>query len=296
MVMSRRAQLVVGGAIAAALALGGLVGGVLAESHGSAQATAAPAALADRALTGAAASLGASATRTLEDRVRAEPRDAGALTELGFAYQLRWRETADASYLPRSEEALRRALRFGTDDANPVLGLGSLALIRHEFRDALRYGRRAERLLPGSYRPYGVTGDALVELGRYDEAFAAFDRMISLRPSLASYARVAYARELVGDRRGALAAMQLALTSAAGQPEPTAWAHVELSKLERALGRLDSARRHATAALRALPGYPSARVELAQVDAADGDLARRHPGSQPRRRGDADRTGGRAPR
>ena len=97
-------------------------------------------------------------------------------------------------------------MRFGTDDANPVLGLGSLALIRHEFRDALRYGRSAERLLPGSYRPYGVTGDALVELGRYDEAFAAFDRMISLRPSLASYARVAYARELMGDRRGALAA------------------------------------------------------------------------------------------
>ena len=61
--MSRRTPLVVGGAIAAALALGGLVGGVLAESHGSAQATAAPAALADRALTGAAASLGASATQ-----------------------------------------------------------------------------------------------------------------------------------------------------------------------------------------------------------------------------------------
>ena len=270
--MSRRTSLVVGGAIAAALALGGLVGGVLAESHGSPQAPAAHATLADRALTGAAASLGASATRTLEDRVRAEPRDANALTELGFAYQLRWRETADASYLPRSEEALRRAMRFGTDDANPVLGLGSLALIRHEFREALRYGRSAERLLPGSYRPYGVTGDALVELGRYDEAFAAFDRMISLRPSLASYARVAYARELMGDRRGALAALQLALTSAAGQPEPTAWAHVELSKLERALGRLDSARLHTTAALRALPGYPSARVELAQVDAADGDL------------------------
>ena len=148
MVVSRRTQLVVGGAIAAALTLGGLVGGVLAESHGTEHATGAPNALADRALTGATASLGASVTRALEDRVRAEPRDAGALTELGFVYQLRWRETADASYLPRSEEALTRAMRFGIDDANAVLGLGSLALIRHEFRAALRYGRRAERLLP----------------------------------------------------------------------------------------------------------------------------------------------------
>jgi tetratricopeptide (TPR) repeat protein len=264
--------LLVGGATAAALALGGLVGGVLAESGGSASPTAAPVALTDRALTGAAAGIGASATRTLEARLRAEPEDSDALTELGYAYQLRWRETADASYLPRSEEALRRAVRFGTEDANAVVGLGSLALIRHEFRAALAYGRRAQRMLPGSYRPYGIVGDALVELGRYDEAFAAFDRMVSLRPGLASYARVAYARELTGDRRGARAAMRLALVSAAGQPEPTAWAHVELAKLELALGRVDVARRHALAALRALPGYPTARIELARADAAAGNL------------------------
>jgi tetratricopeptide (TPR) repeat protein len=270
--MRRRTILLVGGATAVALALGGLVGGVLAESRGSTSETAAPVALADRALTGAAASIGASTTRTLELRVRAEPDDAQALTELGFAYQLRWRETADASYLPRSQAALERAVRYGTDDANAVLGLGSLALIRHEFRTALIYGRRAQRLLPGSYRPYGVVGDALVELGRYDEAFAAFDRMISLRPSLASYARVAYARELVGDRAGALAAMRLALESASGQPEPTAWAHVEVAKLELARGDVAAARRHATAALRVFPGYPSARIELARVEAAAGRL------------------------
>ena len=273
--MRRRTALLAGGATSVALALGALAGGVLAESRGSTPGTAAPVALADRALTGAAASIGASATRTLELRVRTEPTDAQALTELGFAYQLRWRETADASYLPRSEAALTRAARYGTDDANAVLGLGSLGLIRHEFRTALMHGRRAQRLLPGSYRPYGVVGDALLELGRYDEAFAAFDRMISLRPTLASYARVAYARELVGDRPGAVAAMRLALESASGQPEPTAWAHVELAKLELALGHVGAARRHTSAALRVLPGYPSARVELAQVEAAAGNLTAR---------------------
>jgi len=270
--MRRRSILLVGVATAAVLALGGLVGGVLAESNGSPAPTAAPVGLADRALTNTAVGIGASATQTLEARVRAEPRDAGALTELGFAYQLRWRETADAAYLPRSDEALRRAVRVGPDDANAVVGLGSLALIRHEFRRALTYGRRAQRLLPGSYRPDGIVGDALVELGRYDEAFAAFDRMVSLRPGLASYARVAYARELTGDRVGARAAMRLALVSAAGQPEPTAWAHVELAKLELALGRTDSARRHSQAALRVFPGYPTARVELARAEAAAGRL------------------------
>ena len=118
-----------------------------------------------------------------------------------------------------------------------MLGLGSLALIRHEFRKALAYGREARLLLPGSGRPYGVIGDALVELGRYDAAFAAFQRMVTLRPGLSSYARVSYARELTGDPVGALAAMRLALDAAAGQREATAFTLVEIAKLELALGR-----------------------------------------------------------
>ena len=271
--MRRRTTLLVGGATAAALALGGLVGGVLAESRSAPSApSAAPVALADRALAGAAGGIGASPLGALEEQVRAEPRDAALLTQLGFAYQLRWRETADPSYIPRSEVALRRAVRYGVDDANAVLGLGSLALIQHDFRAALRYGRRAEQLLPGSSRPYGVIGDALVELGRYDEAFAAFERMVTLRPSLASYARIAYARELVGDREGAIAALRLALETAAGQPEPTAWANVELAKLQLGLGNPRAARAHVRGALRVLPGYPSARLELARISAFTGQL------------------------
>jgi tetratricopeptide (TPR) repeat protein len=208
----------------------------------------------------------------LEEQARARPGDSSLLVKLGFAYQHRWRETADASFLPRSEVALRRALRATPDEPYAVLGLGSLALVQHEFREALAYGRRAERLLPGSARPFGVIGDALVELGRYHEAFEAFEKMVSTRPTLASYARIAYARELTGDRTGAIAAMKLALDAAAGQPEPTAFAHVELAKLELGLSRAPLARRHALAALRAIPGYPSARLELARIEAAEGRL------------------------
>jgi len=270
--MGLRKAFLVGSATAAALALGGLAGGVLAESRSAAPSSAAPVALAERALTRAAGGISSSAVAGLEDQVRVEPKDAALLTQLGFAYQLRWRETADASYLPRSEVALRRAIRFGSEDADAVLGLGSLALIRHEFRDALGYGRSAQRLLPGSARPYGVIGDAFIELGRYDEASQAFERMVSIRPSLASYARVAYARELTGDRAGAIVAMRLALDAAAGQPEPTAWAQVELAKLELGLGRAEAARRDAVAALRFFPGYPSARLELAKIEAARGRL------------------------
>ncbi len=206
--------------------------------------------------------------------MRAAPRDAKLLTQLGYAYQLRWRTTSDASYLPRAEAVLRRAVRVGSDDADAVLGLGLVASSRHRFRDALAYGRRAAAMLPGSARPYGVIGDSLLELGRYDEAFAVFDRMVSRRPNLASYSRIAYARELTGDRAGAISAMRLALDAAAGEPDATAWARVEIAKLHLNGGRFELARRHLAAALRASPGYPTARVELAHIDVAKGRLGR----------------------
>ncbi len=272
--MRRRTALLVGGATVVALALGSLVGGVLAESPSAEPSAAASQALGERALSGAAGGVTAGTVAALEQQVRTTPNDPDLLAQLGFGYQLRWRETADSSFLPRSETALRRALRARPGDATAVLGLGSLALIRHEFRDALRYGRRASRLLPGSARPYGVIGDALVELGRYREAFAAFERMVSLRPSLASYARVAYARELTGDPEGAIAAMRLALDAAGGQPEPTAWSLVELSKLELGLGRVGAAEHHVRAALRVFPGFSVARAELARVEAVRERIAR----------------------
>jgi tetratricopeptide (TPR) repeat protein len=272
-----------------ALALGSLVGGVFAEpssSRGPAAALAplrslkGASVLADPGLAGVGGRGTAATVAALEAEVRSSPRDSGSLVQLGFAYQLRWRETADASFLPRSEAALKRALRIDADEPNAILGLGSLSLIRHEFRAALAYGRRAARELSGSGRPYGVIGDALVELGRYDEAFRAFQRMVDLRPGLASYARVAYARELTGDREGALSAMQLALDAAAGQPEPTAFALVEIAKLESSLGKPRAALLHARAALRVLPGYPAARLEVARVDARAGRLDRALAGAR----------------
>jgi tetratricopeptide (TPR) repeat protein len=270
--MRRRTKLLVGGATAVAITLGSLLGGVFVRPSSPASSAVPAQALAERALGPAASGATETTVLDLEARARVSPRDPDLLTQLGFAYQLRWRETADASFLPLSQRALDRALRAGPHGPNAVLGLGSLALIRHQFRSALAYGLRSRRLLPGSARPYGVIGDALVELGRYREAFAAFDRMSALRPSLASYARVAYARELTGDLVGAKAAMQLALEAAGGDPEPTAWSLVELAKLELLLGHGRTADRDVHDALRIFPGYPSALTELALVDIAEGDL------------------------
>jgi tetratricopeptide (TPR) repeat protein len=210
----------------------------------------------------------------LQASLRTRPDDAHAAALLGLAYQQRARETGDPSYYSRSEGVLRRALALDPRDPLATSGLGSLALSRHRFRDALALGRRARAISPATARNYGVIGDALVELGRYREAFAAFDTMARLRPGLAAYARISYARELLGDWHGALAAMRLALGAAIGQREALAWTHVQLGKLYWARGLLAPAAKEYGAALAGFPGYVYSLDALAQIEAARGRPAR----------------------
>ena len=251
-------------AAAAVVLLGGVLAGGGPGGGAKAAAGARPSALGQPAAGGTAA---------LVAKLEAQVRESGspeAYDGLGLAYQQRARETADFSYYARSERALQTALQLRPDDVLATSGLASLALSRHQFRLGLELGRRAERLGPGLARNLGVVGDALLELGRYEEAFRTFDRMAALRPGLASYARVAYARELLGDRPGAVAAMELALGPAQGLPEPTAWVRVQLGKLRFGSGDVAGAGRDYRLALAAFPGYPYALDGLARVEEADG--------------------------
>ncbi|HEY1316150.1 MAG TPA: tetratricopeptide repeat protein [Gaiella sp.] len=257
-----------------ALAAGGLYGGVLADLGPAGAVRPVPAVDADTVLSGFGREHGTAATvARLESELKSGGEDPERLSELGLAYQVRWRETGNAAFLPLSERALDEVLASRPKDAIATLALGNLALIRHDFRGALTLGREARRRAPYAARPYGVVGDALVELGRYRAAFATFDRMAALKPSIASYARIAYARELRGDRAGARAAMQLALDASGGVPEPTAWAHVELAKLALGDGRLRAAAGHLRAALAVFPGYVLALEQASRLQAAEGRLS-----------------------
>jgi tetratricopeptide (TPR) repeat protein len=272
--LTLRRRVALAGAVAAIVATALLLGGVLRHGSPTQGRAAAPVAVAPDLQAGFAGGDTAAQIGGLQQTLRSNPRDAHSYDLLGLAYQQRARETGDPTYYTKSEGVLRRALRLDPNDLLATSGLGSLALSRHRFRDALALGRRARALSPWTARNYGVIGDALVELGRYDAAFTAFDRMSSLKPSVSSYARISYARELLGDFAGAASAMRLALDAAVGQPEALAWTHVQLGKLFWLHGRSASAAREAGAALAAFPGYVYAYDLLAQVEAARGHIRR----------------------
>ncbi|HET7928092.1 MAG TPA: tetratricopeptide repeat protein, partial [Actinomycetota bacterium] len=158
----------------------------------------------------------------LQGRLRAIPEDWRAYASLGLAYVAEARVTADPSWYPKAEGALRESLRLHREDnVEAVLGLGALALARHDFEVALEHGLRARELDPFDADVYGVIGDAQLELGRYGEAIETFQTMVDTRPDVASYARASYARELLGDVSGAIDAMRRAF-EASGTPSDAA--------------------------------------------------------------------------
>jgi tetratricopeptide (TPR) repeat protein len=216
---------------------------------------------------------GERAIAAAQSRLAAAPNDARALAGLASAYLVRVRETADPAYYAKADALLARAVALAPNEPDVLIAAGSLALSRHEFTEALGYGRRATAAAPSRPAAYGVLTDALVELGRYEEAVAAAQRMVDLRPDLASLSRVSYLRELHGDMPGALDAMRRALEAGAPRGEAGAFVEAHIGDLLFATGDLDAAERAYDSATRRVDGYPYGIAGRARVRAARGDLA-----------------------
>ena len=195
------------------------------------------------------------------------------LVRAGLEEQQRARRTGEPSHYTRSERALRQALTVDPNDVHALVGLASLANTRHHFREGLALARRVRYLAPDTALVYGVMGDALIELGRYEAGFHAYDRMVELKPSIAAYARVAQSQSLLGNGAAARRTVELALDSAV-DAQTRAWAYVELGRLDRGELRFDAAARQFRKALAVSPANPLALEALSETEAARGKLER----------------------
>jgi len=206
-------------------------------------------------------------------RVARYPGSAGAHYRLGDAYVLKARESGDPAYLDLAERALRRALELAPGHAGAIRHVAYVHSARHEFAEAEREARRAIALDPGDADAWGILGDALLELGRYEEAGAAYRAMAERGAGLPALARLSGLKSLMGDPEAAIADLEHAVEAglAAGQPrESVAWARCQLGADRFGLGDLRGADAELAAALDLLPGYHRVLAGLAQVRAAQG--------------------------
>ncbi|MFG3656174.1 tetratricopeptide repeat protein [Streptomyces sp. NPDC047706] len=212
------------------------------------------------------------AVSALQAHLRAQPRDFGAWASLGLAYVEQARVDGDPSRYPQAGKALERSLALRPRNDQALAGRAALAAARHDFAAALDQAGRALEQNPYNERALCSRIDALLELGRYEQAAKAADEADSRRPGIPVFTRYAYVRELRGDVRTARRVLEQA-QDAAVTPADRAYVATALGQLAWNQGDHVSALRHYARALAADDGYLPALEGRARAQAAGGDRA-----------------------
>jgi tetratricopeptide (TPR) repeat protein len=211
----------------------------------------------------------------LEDRVRSDPDDFVAQNQLAGRYLDLLRSTGDDAYLAKARCAAEASVASGVPELNNA-GLGALSRVQiasHQFASARDTARELRRLAPGKSFSFGILGDALLELGDYDEAAASFEQLAKAEPgSIDSETRLARLALVRGELDRARQHFSNALRSTKDLTEPMpqvlAWCCVQLGQFYFGRGDWSNAEKQYQAALEALPDYYAALDHIAELRAA----------------------------
>ncbi|ACU72863.1 Tetratricopeptide domain protein [Catenulispora acidiphila DSM 44928] len=213
------------------------------------------------------------AIATAQAALKDTPNDAAQWATLGSAYVEQGRATADPSYYPKADGALHRSLTLSPDqNLQAMVGMGMLTNARHDFATAKDWADKALAFDPDNATAVGVLVDAETQLGDYDAATAAAQRMLDLQPGVASFTRASYDAEQHGHDAIAAEALRRALGDATA-PADLAFCHHYLGELSFNAGDPTTALREYRQGLHDDPTYTPALASAAKAEAALGDTA-----------------------
>jgi tetratricopeptide (TPR) repeat protein len=204
------------------------------------------------------------------EAARAHPTDA-AWSRLGDAFMQKARETMDLSYYGRAEAAYRKSLALNPNYANALVGIAWVLSGRHEFEKSIEWANKALKVEPNRADAYGLLGDAATEMGDYDSAFEHYQKMLDLKPGIASYSRAAHLLFITGGFKKATLLMTKAVGSGGPYPENKAWCIAQMALLDFAQGAYLPAEQLLTAGLKDTPNNYHLLAAMGRVKAGMKD-------------------------
>ncbi len=161
-----------------------------------------------------------------ETLVNYKPGDLHYQNLLAGTFIQKMRETMDPGYLDRASRIVQAVLSTDGADYEALRLRSQIELERHNFTKVAEYSRELTASSPDDPWNWGTLGDSLMELGQYDKAAEAYQRMVGLRPDLSSYNRASYYRFVAGDAAGAIQVMKQAISAGSRSMENVAWCYV----------------------------------------------------------------------
>jgi tetratricopeptide (TPR) repeat protein len=192
---------------------------------------------------------------------------------LASTYVQKTRETTDYSYLDHAVLILESVLSSDSSNYEALRLLTVTQLERHLFATAVDSSQRLIKINAADPWNWGTLGDAYIEMGEYGRAAEAYQKMVALRPDLASYNRASHFHFLYNDVPGAIAIMKKAIEAGSSSPENVAWCMVDLGNIYFKSGQLALAQQSFADALRTFKNYHPAYAGLGRVLAASGEIA-----------------------
>jgi tetratricopeptide (TPR) repeat protein len=203
-----------------------------------------------------------------------QPTNNQVAARLALDYIQKMRETVNFDYLKLASKQVDAILDRDPGNYEALRLRSEIEMERHNFGLVAEYSIEMTRFAPNDPGAWGSLGDASMELGAYDQAKAAYIKMVSLRPDLTSYNRLAWYYFVSGDPTHAIALMQAAVSAANAAPENVAWCWGELGNMYWKTGRADDALKAYQSALAVFPNYYLAWAGIGRISSAHNDVKR----------------------
>lgn len=206
-----------------------------------------------------------------QERIRRSPEDGLDRASLASVYLKMARATGDANWYLLAEQSARQSLAdLPFDNQGAVLVLARIATAKHDFTEAIRLAEEVLRSQPGE-DALSILVTANLATGKVDEANRLANALVEQIPTLGSLTQRALVRVAQGQDQAAIQDFQQAIAAEEpGEMGNSAWARTLLGQFYFKRGQLKLAGQLYQEALRILPRYPLALVNLAELDARLG--------------------------
>ncbi|CAN5869409.1 hypothetical protein BH23PLA1_BH23PLA1_11790 [soil metagenome] len=215
------------------------------------------------------------AIEMLQHRVELNPKDFTNYRYLGIMYDRKARETGDSTQFTLAEDALRTALNLLPNDPRTRSALAIVLCARHKFAEALEIAEKLSREYPRDLDALATKGDALLELGRYEEAELAYRKLHHLSKIPEVLARLANLAELTGKPEEAISLMHRAaadIPKNAIQPNADAWYFGRLADIHFNIGQIEEAAQFYESVPEGVDAYHDATAGRGRILAAQGQI------------------------